>query len=181
MYVTRCYGFTLIELAVTLAVGAILLALATPSLQRIINDNRLSAQANTLLSSLALARSEAIKRGQRVTVCKSADGISCSTTDAWSDGWLVFTDPTSPGSLDVGETVLARGEPLSGASTLTTRNGRLEHYIAYRANGLSQGGPGPGSDDEFKLCDPAGAAAMRLITLNAVGRPSLSKGDPACL
>jgi type IV fimbrial biogenesis protein FimT len=55
-------GFTLLELMVTIAILAIVAALGTPSLANIIRDNRVTAQANDLVSLLTLARSEAVKR-----------------------------------------------------------------------------------------------------------------------
>ena len=61
-------GFTLIELMVTVAVLAIVLSLGVPSYRALIINNRLTAQANALVASINLARSEAIKRGVRVWV-----------------------------------------------------------------------------------------------------------------
>ncbi len=62
-------GFTLIELMVTLAV----LAIAVPSYTSLITTNRIASGVNELAASLNHARSEAAKRGLRVTVCKSAN------------------------------------------------------------------------------------------------------------
>ncbi|WP_404299056.1 GspH/FimT family pseudopilin [Halomonas sp.] len=59
-------GFTLIELIVTIAVAAILAALAAPSYQRFIASNRLSSDYNEVLSGLNFARSEAIKRREAI-------------------------------------------------------------------------------------------------------------------
>ena len=59
-------GFTLIELLVTVAVIAIVLTIGVPSFQQVIMTNRMATQANDLLGSMNLARSEAVKRGQRL-------------------------------------------------------------------------------------------------------------------
>ena len=59
-------GFTLIELMVTLAVAAILLAVGVPGLRNILLSNRLATTANDVVVALNLARSEAIKRNTRV-------------------------------------------------------------------------------------------------------------------
>ncbi len=68
----RNRGFTLVELLVTLAVAALLLAVAVPSFNRLIISNRLTTQANDVVNRLAQARNEAVKRGINVEI--NADG-----------------------------------------------------------------------------------------------------------
>src|SRR6185437_11852072 len=50
-------GFTIIELMVTLVVGAVLLGIAVPSFRGYVQDGRLSNESYTLVYSLNLARS----------------------------------------------------------------------------------------------------------------------------
>lgn len=109
-------GFTLIELLVTVAVAAVLLAIAAPSFQTLMASSRLTTKTNELVTSLTLARSEAIRKGTRVVVCRSSDGSTCASTGDWSVGWMVFEDADSDAVKDVGETVLSAyadstGEP----------------------------------------------------------------------
>jgi len=82
-------GFTLIELMVVVAVMAILAAIAAPSMTGLINANRLSGQAGELTSTIQLARSEAIRRNARVTVCPSSDGATCVSRTSWTR-WIVL-------------------------------------------------------------------------------------------
>ena len=91
-------GFTLVELLVTLAVAAILLALATPSFADLLRANRLAAANNALVTALNVARAEALRRGQPVTICASADQRSCSSSTDWATGWVVFQDTTMSGA-----------------------------------------------------------------------------------
>ncbi|MDT8410077.1 MAG: prepilin-type N-terminal cleavage/methylation domain-containing protein [Wenzhouxiangellaceae bacterium] len=60
---SACRGFTLIELMVTLAVLAILVTAATPSLQKMIRDNRVTTQSNELIALINLTRNQAIREG----------------------------------------------------------------------------------------------------------------------
>ncbi len=61
----------MIELMVTVAVLAIIAAIAVPAMQGLIAANRLSAASTELVTALQLARSEAIRRNAAVTVCGS--------------------------------------------------------------------------------------------------------------
>lgn len=81
-------GFTLIELMVTLVVLAILASIAVPSFQNTIQSSRTLSISNNLTTAMQFARSEAIKRGVRVDICRR-NGNVCANSTAWQDGWLV--------------------------------------------------------------------------------------------
>ncbi|HEB87773.1 MAG TPA: prepilin-type N-terminal cleavage/methylation domain-containing protein [Gammaproteobacteria bacterium] len=109
-------GFTLIELLTTLVIAAILLTIGVPNLRDLIRNNRLATATNTFVSSLNVARSEAIKQGRRAQLCVSTntDNVSptCSATKTnWQLGWIVWVDSNTNGTLDPGET-LRIAEPL---------------------------------------------------------------------
>jgi type IV fimbrial biogenesis protein FimT len=61
--VNRLYqhGFTLTELLVTLSVASILLTVAVPNYRTFVQNNLQSTQSNNFYSTLALAKSEAIR------------------------------------------------------------------------------------------------------------------------
>ena len=94
-------GFTLPELLITLAIVGILLTVGVPSLKTFMQGNQLIASTNELISALHVARSEAIKRNIRVSICESSDGETCATTGSWKSGWIVFVDGNgaNPGDL----------------------------------------------------------------------------------
>ena len=84
-HAARCKGFTLIELMVTIAIAAILMVVAVPSLVTYQRNSEMTSFANSLLASINAARGEAMKRG-RYAMVVPADGV------AWASGWLVFVD-----------------------------------------------------------------------------------------
>jgi type IV fimbrial biogenesis protein FimT len=99
-------GFTLLEVAITLFILAIVLAAAIPNMTAMVNSGRLTGNANDLLTSLHSARIESVRRGHRVVICPSLNGVAC--TNNWNDGWIVFEDRNRD-SLPTGETVISSG------------------------------------------------------------------------
>jgi type IV fimbrial biogenesis protein FimT len=92
-------GFSLLELMVALAVAAILVAIAVPSFRDLIHRSQVSSASNALLASVSYARTEAITRGQLVSMCPSADnGGSCTGGTAFESGWMVYTYPAGAAS-----------------------------------------------------------------------------------
>lgn len=89
---------------VTVAVLAILIALATPSFTSVINSSRLTSHANELVASLQLARMEAVRRNTRAVVCRSDNGSSCAAGAQWN-GWITFVDSNRNGTAEAAEVV----------------------------------------------------------------------------
>ncbi len=130
-------GFSLLELVITLAIAAIVVGVAAPSFSSMIQDNRLSSQSRDIISALNLARSEAIKRGTRVALCKSANSSDCTTDGNWAQGWIVFVDGDEDQARDDDdETILRVHGSLAGNNSLIG-NHNVANYIAYAPDGRS--------------------------------------------
>lgn len=172
-------GFTLIELIITLVVATVLLTVAVPSFQATIRNNRLVTQANDLVVALNTARSEAIKRGMPVTVCKSSDQSTCTPAAQWEAGWIVFSDLDGDGAFDgAPEEIILVSDGLEGDNTLRTENGNFSNFVSYMPSGASHGNPD--NYDTFRLCDARGASEARAITISVTGRIRTEKGTSTC-
>ncbi len=68
-------GFTLIELMVTVAVLAILTAIAIPTMTQLIVRSRMDATLHEFVSAINMARSEAVRRATRVTLCRQRHNL----------------------------------------------------------------------------------------------------------
>lgn len=162
----------MVELIVTLAIAAVLLAVAGPSFVAFIQNNRLAGQANDLVTMLALARSEAVKRNRPVSVCARGTDVACADDANWDNGFLVFADANADGSIDDGEQILQVRQALEGGNTLRTDGAAS---VTYRAGG-NTGIAGI----VFRLCDARGAGDAREIEVSSIGRVATSLGTEIC-
>lgn len=133
----RDQGVTLIELLTVIAIVAILAAIGVPSFQETVVRNRTAAQSNEFLSALNFTRSEAIKRGHSVTLCRSINATTCATAGGWENGWLAFSDPNGNGTMDTGETSIRVWAALGSGFTLKGNTG-VAGTIRYDARGMAQ-------------------------------------------
>ena len=89
--ISRCRGFTLLELMIAITVAAVLLAAASPSLRTFRANNQIATANNSIVTALNLARFNAVTRGENVLICPSSDSIKCSH-GKWYQGWIVFRE-----------------------------------------------------------------------------------------
>ncbi len=172
----RMSGVTLVELMVTVAVLAIVTAIALPSFQSTIRSNRAATAANELLASLMLARSEAIRNGNSAGICPSANGTSCNSD--WSSGWLVWSDADGNGNLDGNETIIRYSQARNGIQLST---GSANRFIFDR-RGRAKGKDGSNADlsgsqvitVKPENC-PAGEQSERDLTITSTGQSRLSR------
>ena len=170
----RSSGFTLVELMVTVAVLAILSAIAIPSFTSLINSNRLVTQANELVAAVEGARSEAIRYNQRVYVCSSSDGSSCSGASTWN-GWLVFLDANRDAAPQATE-ILQQGT-VKAPLQLTSALGNGSFH--FRPDGLARGAGEVLLATTFRVCLPTSKPAdnIRTIQMTSGSRMNTTKSN----
>src|SRR6266542_1348235 len=85
-------GTTLLELMLALTLAALLVGLGVPMYGAWIAEYQMMNFARDLAGNMNTARGEAIKRGFRVNLCKSADHRTCATSGDWAQGFVVYLD-----------------------------------------------------------------------------------------
>lgn len=164
-------GFTLIELMISVALLAILLFIAVPNFSGFVASSRLVASKELLISSISLARSEAIKRGDEIIVCRrDAANDECFDVDTtggnadWSDGWYVFQDENSDGTLDADELIKVYSDI---ADSISIQYSRGNAFI-YDGTGLLN--TASSNDETFAITDSGDADLGTAIFLRPTGR-----------
>jgi type IV fimbrial biogenesis protein FimT len=168
-------GFTLLELMTVMLIAGILLTVAAPAFQTVVADQRSTASINELVESLILARSEAIKRGQYVSVCISSDGATCTSGSDWSDGWIIFSNTTSASvnAVDAGDEIIRVHQALPGTVQITP-NGNIDDFLSFRPVG-TVGTTALNFSGTLALCDTNGNTIPRGLLISPSGRIQFSR------
>ncbi|MDJ0928845.1 MAG: GspH/FimT family pseudopilin [Gammaproteobacteria bacterium] len=187
-------GFTLIELLITLLVAGIVLGIGVPNFNEFVSNNRMATAANDIVSTLHIARTEAIKQRANVTICASADwqaaNPTCNNGGNLGDGFIMFVDCSAPApacgvpNLTVNgfDTVLSAHGPLPNQiNNRITTDAAGVAYVSFGPTGFPRNAPGFGpAIQNIELCDDrgdhdigGGIAAGRWIQMTPTGRPQM--------
>lgn len=163
---TTAGGLTLVELLIILAVSTILLGIGVPSFAGMMREHRLTVFSNELHAAMLLTRSEAIRRGRRVTLCTSEDGLQCSLGAGWEVGWIMFPDANANARRDAGEAlILSRNVAFPGM--VAPGNATLARYLSYVPSGSTRAVNGALQMGSIRICN---GRQERALIISATGR-----------
>lgn len=171
-------GFTLLEALTTLAVMALLLGLALPSMSSTLSRSAISASHNQLMSGFASARQYAVFNRRLTLICPGTPETGCRNDSLWSQGWIVFVDRNGNDRYDITDTLVRAENALPGSVIALSTHGRPR--AVFRPNGTSAG-----SNLTLRLCDSHEGRPKAAIVLNNTGRarsaqPNELAALPAC-
>lgn len=167
------HGFTLIEAALALAVAAICLGIAIPSLAGAVSAAHAGTAKTAMVEAFTKALTHSTITGAEVVLCPTPDGgDACTDTTDWSGGWIAFADLDGNRSRGPGETLLVRQAAFAHGVHLRSTSGRKRLVFQ------PQGGAAAGSNVTFTLCDARGAAKATTLILANSGQFRQDEADP---
>lgn len=170
-------GLTLVEIVVALALLAPLATLAFPLWGRWIARQELANRAQLLSTALTRTRTEAIRRGHRVNLCKSRDAATCADEGSWTSGWIIHGDYAAEGRPGEGEPPIAYDPPPAGPITVAG-NGPVDDYVSFTPLGEPRRLSGALQMGTFTVCRPGHDAIQ--VVLAATGRVRTVRTRTAC-
>ena len=155
MMKNRSAGFTLIELIVTIAIAAVLAALAAPSFIQYQRNSELTSLTNSLLAAVNAAKGEAIKTGKNAFVIPKGSG--------WNSGWIVYVDMNRDNSYTEGTDIAVQTQDA------------LKAYFSITGNSIAAGSTPYIKFDNSGYSVDNGAAPVALsLTIARTDAPSTS-------
>ena len=170
-------GFTFIEIMIALVVFGVLLTAALPAYRDWIAAQQLANHAHFIADTLDLARSEAIKHGYRVNLCKTRDRRRCADDGGWEQGWLMFVDENRSGQVD-DDTVVLHREGAARDGITMHGNRPVEDYVSYTSLGHARLLGGALQMGTFVICK-SGQNALKVVLANS-GRARIDKTTDRC-
>lgn len=161
-------GYSLYELIMTLGLAALVLTLGIPSFGNILANQRLHVEVDALFHAIHRARQESVVRRRVMSLCPTADGVTCKPGTDWSAGWMMFVniDRDWPAVRDADEPVIQWVEVRPEVRIVANRQSFSLRSTEMRA-----------TNGTIRFCDRTGHGKPRALIVSYTGRPRVSYAD----
>jgi type IV fimbrial biogenesis protein FimT len=174
---------SLIELLVTLAIGAIVIGLGAPTMLRVLARHAILAEADELQDAVRIGRNEAMKRSGPVVLCRTdaANTSHCAGSGGDWRTWLLFADSARSGAFVGGDTIVRQHLEASRRMTVTSDAAS----VRFEATGIAHADRG----QVVFVLSPTGSAAgatggdpaqERQVCVNPRGAVAVIDGNATC-
>lgn len=174
-------GVTLVETLATVSLAAVIMGIAVPSMATLQHRQAVAAETAAFRQGVHRARSEALRRGETVTLCalapdaaQAGDYRCLRGGRDWSAGWLVFVDRGDTGILDAEDPVLMVHQQRAAAGSVVATVSALSfHALGFSSNAASH----------FRFVPPGAAPDSRgvpgslLVCVSKPGRVRQTEAD----
>ncbi|WP_426414836.1 GspH/FimT family pseudopilin [Aestuariirhabdus sp. LZHN29] len=160
-------GATLVELVCACTVVGVISTLSLPALGEIIASQRMKTTVSELRLMIKSARQLAVHNTTTVTLCPSADQITCS--GQWRNPLILFADPNHNERVDAGEQIERRTTLEPGDADIKWRS--LKSYLQFSREGFTMATSG-----SLRYCpqDSTKVNRYRKLVISRLGRVRIS-------
>ena len=129
---------------VVLGIVAVLVTLAAPSFTKIIQGNTVATTVNAFMSDLRFARSESIRLGGGVVMCRSnapedaapvCNSGAGPNSEGWSTGWIIFHDLDADENKGAAEPLLRVQAAMTSVKSMTESKSTPTGTFRFTATG----------------------------------------------
>ena len=170
-------AFTLVEMLVAIAIVTMLLVAGAPAFYSWLASYELANHTKHLAETMTRARTDAVRTGERVNLCKSPDRRQCADGGSWEGGFIVFVDENQNGLIDEGERIIGVDGPAPRGITISA-NRPLDDYVSYTSLGRARMLNGALQMGTFTVCR-RGERAMHVVLANS-GRVRIERTASVC-
>jgi type II secretion system protein H len=154
-------GFTLLELMIVLAIGAVMAALAAPSMRDAYTNNHVKVVAADLAQDMAYARANAVAYSKNVI-------LQANTAGTWTSGWQIYVDNDTSSTLTAGDITLKSATPTSGTLLICSNVVPWQTNIIFRPDGTVLRTTAIGPTDGITVSDTAGQANVNHFMIHTL-------------
>jgi Tfp pilus assembly protein FimT len=158
-------GLTVLELLISLAAIGIVVLIAVPGSDVLLEKQRLKSASSSMMTAIELARTEAGARSSMVIMCPSSNGHTCRNDGDWNHGWLVFSDGNGNGTVEDIELISSFAAP--NQEIRINADGAVQQRAAFTLNGLV--GNDGALSGQFQICLRKSNALATLVSIDADG------------